>query len=38
MTPNLDPTNEQLSNTEKDIEKVLRPSQFDDFLGPAQGG
>ncbi len=33
MTPNLNPTDENFSSTEKEIEKVLRPSQFDDFMG-----
>lgn len=30
---NLDPNLDNLSNTDKDIEKVLRPNQFDDFTG-----
>lgn len=33
MNPNLDPNSENLSQTEKDIEKVLRPQQFNDFTG-----
>ena len=33
MNPNLDPESDNLSGTEKEIEKVLRPSQFDDFMG-----
>jgi Holliday junction DNA helicase RuvB len=33
MNPHLDPSSENFSNTDKDIEKVLRPSQFDDFMG-----
>lgn len=31
--PNLDPEESQLSNTDKDIERVLRPKTFDDFTG-----
>ncbi len=30
---NLDPSSERMSNTDKDIEKVLRPASFDDFSG-----
>jgi len=30
---NLDPNLDNLSNTDRDIEKVLRPNQFDDFTG-----
>lgn len=30
---NLDPSEKNLSNTDKDIEKVLRPDNFDDFTG-----
>jgi Holliday junction DNA helicase RuvB len=30
---NLDPAFERLSNTDKDIEKVLRPASFNDFSG-----
>jgi Holliday junction DNA helicase RuvB len=33
MNENLDPTADKLSNTEKEIEKVLRPSGFNDFTG-----
>jgi len=33
MNDNLDPTGENLSPAEKEIEKVLRPSGFDDFSG-----
>ncbi len=33
MNPLLDPNAENLNNSEKDIEKVLRPSAFDDFTG-----
>ena len=33
MNDNLDPTGSQLSNVEQEIEKVLRPSQFDSFAG-----
>ncbi|MBL0047268.1 MAG: Holliday junction branch migration DNA helicase RuvB [Bacteroidetes bacterium] len=33
MNPNLDPSSAEFSSTEKEIEKVLRPSQFDDFMG-----
>ncbi len=33
MNPLLDPNDENLTNAEKDIEKVLRPSAFDDFTG-----
>lgn len=31
--PNLDPEESNLSNTDKDIERVLRPKSFDDFTG-----
>ncbi|MCC6684521.1 MAG: Holliday junction branch migration DNA helicase RuvB, partial [Bacteroidia bacterium] len=31
--PNIDPDEDNLSPTEKDIEKVLRPASFDDFAG-----
>ena len=34
--PNLDPEENQLSNTDKDIERVLRPKTFDDFTGQAK--
>jgi holliday junction DNA helicase RuvB len=30
---NLDPSEENLSNTDRDIEKVLRPASFEDFRG-----
>ena len=33
MNDNLDPSNEKLSQTEKEIEKVLRPIEFSDFTG-----
>lgn len=33
MNENLDADNENLSSTEKDLEKVLRPLSFDDFTG-----
>jgi Holliday junction DNA helicase RuvB len=33
MNENLDPSAEKLNNTEKEIEKVLRPVEFDDFMG-----
>ena len=33
MNYNLDPDSSELSQTDKDIEKVLRPIQFDDFTG-----
>lgn len=33
MNQNLDPNAENLNNAEKEIEKVLRPSAFDDFTG-----
>ena len=33
MNDNLDPTGDFLSKTEKEIEKVLRPSEFVDFSG-----
>jgi len=33
MNENLDPNAEKLSSTEKEIEKVLRPSQFNEFQG-----
>ena len=36
MNQNLDPTNENLSSEEQDIEKVLRPLNFDDFSGQEQ--
>jgi Holliday junction DNA helicase RuvB len=33
MNENLDPTGEKLSTAEKEIEKVLRPSEFGEFSG-----
>jgi Holliday junction DNA helicase RuvB len=36
MNSNLDANNENLSNTEKELEKVLRPLSFDDFTGQAK--
>src|SRR5271157_5617062 len=33
MNNNLDPTGNQLNNVEKEIEKVLRPTNFVDFSG-----
>jgi len=33
MNENLDPTGKQLTKTELEIEKVLRPARFDDFAG-----
>lgn len=33
MNPNLDANDENLSSTDKDIERALRPIQFDDFSG-----
>ncbi|MCD0489649.1 Holliday junction branch migration DNA helicase RuvB [Pedobacter sp. MC2016-14] len=33
MNENLDPSSENLSPVERDIEKVLRPQAFDDFTG-----
>ena len=33
MNEYLDPENENLSNSEKEFEKVLRPLSFDDFTG-----
>lgn len=33
MNENLDPSADQLSPTERDIEKVLRPQEFEDFTG-----
>lgn len=36
MNPNLDPEKSQLSGTDKEIEKVLRPQSFDDFAGQEQ--
>lgn len=36
MNENLDPSNENLNQTEKEIEKVLRPIEFSDFRGQAK--
>lgn len=36
LNKNLDPEKEQMSDVDKDIENVLRPSRFDDFTGQAQ--
>jgi holliday junction DNA helicase RuvB len=36
MNENLDPTGKHLSTIEQEIEKVLRPSQFDSFAGQPQ--
>lgn len=36
MNQNLDPTGENLSSEELDIERVLRPMDFDDFAGQEQ--
>ncbi len=36
MNENLDPTNQQFSNEEKDIERALRPLSFEDFAGQDQ--
>ena len=36
MNQNLDPTDQNLSSEEHDIEKVLRPLSFDDFSGQEQ--
>ena len=36
MNQHLDPTNENSSSEEQDLEKVLRPLTFDDFSGQAQ--
>ncbi|MDG1747343.1 MAG: Holliday junction branch migration DNA helicase RuvB, partial [Bacteroidia bacterium] len=33
MNPNLDPSQNNLSKADRDIEKVLRPADFDDFTG-----
>ncbi len=33
MNPNLDPAADNLDDSEKEIERVLRPSAFDDFTG-----
>lgn len=36
MNENLDPSSENLSPIERDIEKVLRPQEFEDFTGQAK--
>ncbi|MFH0895537.1 MAG: Holliday junction branch migration DNA helicase RuvB [Bacteroidota bacterium] len=36
MNPNLNPSPEDLTPAEQEVEKVLRPSQFDDFMGQKQ--
>lgn len=36
INPNLDPSAERLSLSEKEIEKVIRPSDFNDFAGQEQ--
>ena len=36
MNENLDPSAENLSPVERDIERKLRPQSFDDFAGQAQ--
>lgn len=36
MNKNLDPTKENLNQTEKEVEKVLRPSKFSEFKGQTQ--
>lgn len=33
LNPNLDPNSERLTPTEKEIERVLRPQEFEDFTG-----
>ncbi len=33
LNPNLDPTDEKLTNVDKDIERALRPLAFEDFMG-----
>jgi len=33
MNDNLDPTGNQFNSVEKEIEKVLRPTEFNDFSG-----
>src|SRR6478736_4358057 len=33
MNPNLDPSEEPLSNTDKELERALRPQAFEDFSG-----
>ncbi|MEO8146477.1 MAG: Holliday junction branch migration DNA helicase RuvB [Bacteroidia bacterium] len=36
MNPNLDPSDEKLSQVDKEIEKALRPLEFEDFTGQAK--
>ena len=36
MNENLNPTNDNLSNEELDVEKKLRPLHFDEFTGQEQ--
>jgi len=36
MNENLDPNAERLSNTDRDIERALRPQAFEDFTGQAK--
>ncbi|MCO4293726.1 Holliday junction branch migration DNA helicase RuvB [Solitalea sp. MAHUQ-68] len=36
QNPNLDPNAERLTPTEREIERVLRPQEFDDFTGQAK--
>jgi len=36
MNPNLDPETENLSPAEREFEKMLRPSDFIDFVGQQQ--
>jgi Holliday junction DNA helicase RuvB len=33
LNPNLDPTDDKLSNIDRDIERALRPLAFEDFMG-----
>jgi len=33
LNPNLDPEETNLTNTDRDIERVLRPRNFGDFTG-----
>src|ERR1043165_4528993 len=36
LNPNLDPSDEKLSQVDKEIEKALRPLEFEDFTGQAK--
>lgn len=36
INPNLDPTDEHMSSSERELEKVLRPQQISDFAGQQQ--